>query len=98
MTFYLTRQAEEDVIGIYLYTAETFGMAQADSYHEKLQAAFCLLGEQPLIARERTEIDPPVRIHPCGAHIIIYTLSTDGSVLIVRVRHGSEDWISEQQE
>lgn len=97
MTFRLTRQAEGDVVGIYLYTAETFGITQADAYHDKLEATFNLLGAHPYMAREHTEIDPPVRVHPCGSHIIIYTVSADDSVLVVRVRHGSEDWISDYQ-
>jgi len=92
VTFRLTRQAERDVIDIYLYTAEAFGITQADAYHDKLATTFHLLGEQPYMARERKEIDPPVRVHPCGAHIIIYIVSADENVLIVRVRHGSEDW------
>jgi toxin ParE1/3/4 len=33
-----------------------------------------------------------VRVHPCGSHIIIYTVNKAGGVLIVRVRHGREDW------
>jgi toxin ParE1/3/4 len=98
LTFCLTRQAEEDVIGIYLYTAETFGIPQADAYHNKLEATFNLLGAQPYMARERTEINPPVRVHPCGSHIIIYTVSVDESVLVVRVQHGSEDWISNYED
>lgn len=97
MTFRLTRKAEGDVIGIYHYSAETFGIAQADAYHDKLEATFRILAAQPRIARERTEINPPVRVHPCGSHIIIYVVSGDDSVLIVRVRHGSEDWISDHQ-
>ena len=56
MTFRLTRQAEGDVIDIYLYSAGTFGIAQADAYHDKLEATFRLLADQPYIARERTEI------------------------------------------
>ena len=97
MIFRLTRQAEGDIIDIYLYTAETFGITQADAYHNKLKATFNLLGAQPYMARERTEIDPPVRVHPCGSHIIIYTVARDESVLVVRVRHESEDWISNYQ-
>lgn len=97
MTFYLTREAEQDVISIYLYSAETFGPVQAEAYHEKLAATFRRLAEQPRIARLRTEIDPPVRVHACGAHIIIYGIQPDDSVLIVRVRHGSEDWMADDQ-
>ncbi len=96
MSYRLTRRAELDLIGIYRFGAETFGLAQADSYHDRLEAMFRLLSEQPLLARERTEIDPPVRVHPCGSHVIVYVTTDDGDVLIVRVRHGSEDWESDE--
>jgi len=98
VTFYLTQEAERDVIDIYLYSAGTFGPAQADAYHDKLDASFRLLADQPYMARIRTEIDPPVRVHACGVHIIIYSVQPDESVLIVRVRHGREDWINDYQQ
>ncbi|MBC8518911.1 MAG: type II toxin-antitoxin system RelE/ParE family toxin [Gammaproteobacteria bacterium] len=35
----------------------------------------------------------PVRIHPIQSHITIYTISDDGNVFIIRIRHGHEDWL-----
>ena len=40
----------------------------------------------------RSEITPPVRCHPHGAHLIIYRSEDDGGVTILRIRHASEDW------
>lgn len=68
-----------------------FGLAQAERYHARLQRTFELLADNPEMARERPELSPPARIHPCGSHIVIYVVHDDG-VLIVRVRHGREDW------
>lgn len=70
-----------------------FGLAQAERYHARLQRAFDLLAANPTMARERSELSPPVRIHPCGSHIILYIVVADSDVLIVRVRHGREDWV-----
>lgn len=95
MTFRLTRKAEGDVIEIYRYTTLTFGVAQADAYYAELQATFQLIARQPYIARARAEIDPPVRIHRHGPRVVIYVVSADESVLIVRVRHGREDWLTD---
>lgn len=92
MTFRLTGQAETDIIQIYRYTAGTFGLAQADAYHARLERTFQIIDDQPRLARERREISPPVRVHLCGAHIIIYIIAPNESALIVRVRHASEDW------
>ena len=37
------------------------------------------------------EITPPVRVHPCGSHMIVYEINKLG-VLILRVRHHRENW------
>jgi len=93
MPYRLSRKAEEDVIDIFLAGARELGLPQAGRYHELLGAAFEFLASNPFAARERMEITPPVRVHPVGAHLIIYTLNVDGEVFILRVRHGHEDWI-----
>ncbi|MBU1383478.1 MAG: type II toxin-antitoxin system RelE/ParE family toxin [Alphaproteobacteria bacterium] len=87
----LTRAAEEDVIHVYLESARLFGRLQADRYLDGLECAFDFVAHHPLAARERQEINPPVRIHAYGAHIIVYLVEPDG-VLILRIRHGRENW------
>ncbi|WP_162622909.1 type II toxin-antitoxin system RelE/ParE family toxin [Salinisphaera orenii] len=72
MTVRLTRQAEDDLITLYIDGATRFGSVQADQYYDRLSQAIRLAGEQPYMARQRDEIEPPVRGHPCGAHILIY--------------------------
>ena len=47
------------------------------------------------MARQRRELSPPMRIHPFKAHLLIYRIEEDGDILIVRVRHGHEDWTDE---
>lgn len=95
MSYRLTRRAAADVIAIHCHGAARFGTAQADAYHDRLERAFALLAIHPYLARERTELVPPVRVHPVGAHVIVYRVEADGAVLIVRVRHGHEDWQSD---
>jgi toxin ParE1/3/4 len=95
LPFRLTRKAEGDVIGIYVEGVRMFGEAQAERYHQQLANVFDLIGRNPQIARERGEITPPVRVHPHQAHLIVYVVDNDGAALIVRVRHGREDWESD---
>jgi toxin ParE1/3/4 len=71
--------------------AAEFGVDQAERYHEGLISAFDLLAANPLLARERTEFNPPVRLHPYQAHMIAYVVRDDG-ILIIRVLHGRQDW------
>jgi toxin ParE1/3/4 len=94
VSWHLTREAEADIIDIYRYGARTFGTALADAYHDRLEKTFDLLAAFPEMARERAELDPPMRVHACNPHIIIYTTAPDGSIQIIRVRHGREDWTS----
>lgn len=97
-SYQLTRAASDDLVAIYLYGLERFGPAQADGYHDGLEATFNFLGEYPRAAREREEIRSPVRIYPYKAHLIVYELGPNDNVLILRVRHAREDWLSEMDE
>lgn len=92
--FRLTRAAAEDLTGIFLQGIEQFGLPQADTYHEGLSAIFEFLADYPQAARLREEISPPVRVHPYKAHLVIYDVGDEDKVIILRVRHGREDWIS----
>jgi toxin ParE1/3/4 len=60
-----------------------------------LFAIFGLIAANPRMARERLELSPPMRIYPSKAHLIIYRIEEGGDILIVRVRHGHEDWLGE---
>lgn len=92
-SYRFTKPATDDLVTIYLAGLEQFGVAQADRYHDGLERMFAFLAQTPRAARMREELDPPVRAHPFKAHIIIYD-ETDDGILILRVRHGREDWIS----
>lgn len=95
MAFNLTAAAKGDLIHTYIEGVRLFGIAQAEKYQDKLEERFGLLSANPRMARERPELTPPVRINSCGSHIIIYVIDDHGDVLIVRVRHGREDWIND---
>lgn len=92
-SYRFTKAATDDLVAIYLAGLEQFGLAQADRYHDGLERMFAFLAQSPRAARMREELDPPVRAHPFKAHIIVYD-ETDDGILILRVRHGREDWIS----
>ena len=83
-------QAEQDLVEIWLYTFNEWGEYQAGKYLDDLDAVIRLLGEQPLICRERTELNPPVRIHHHAHHPIAYQVLEDG-ISVVRVLHESMD-------
>ncbi|WP_430431995.1 type II toxin-antitoxin system RelE/ParE family toxin [Oceanicaulis sp.] len=92
MSYKLSRAAEDDIIALYFDGVRQFGTSQADRYLTDLEMAFHFLAAHPFAARERTEIEPPVRCHAHGAHIVIYLVNPAAEVLILRIRHGREDW------
>ncbi|MDX9768367.1 MAG: type II toxin-antitoxin system RelE/ParE family toxin [Ectothiorhodospiraceae bacterium] len=94
MPYTLSRKAEDDIISIFLDGAGRFGLQQAERYHDLLERTFRFLADNPLAARERHELIPPIRIHPVQSHIVLYTVDGNGDVFIVRVRHGHEDWVT----
>ncbi|PHP64956.1 plasmid stabilization protein ParE [Zhengella mangrovi] len=87
----LTPQAVADLEAIWLYTAETWSVRQADLYTDSFAQSFETLLTMPEIARERAEFTPPVRIHPSGQHHIVYRIEAD-HILIIRILGGGQDW------
>jgi toxin ParE1/3/4 len=91
MGYKLSRKAEDDLLAIYRIGAAEFGTDQAQHYFAGLEDALDFLATYPRAARERLEIDPPIRAHPHKSHLIIYIIQGD-DILILRVRHAREDW------
>lgn len=95
MAFSLSVHAEEDIISIAEEGIRIFGALVAKRYHDDLFALFELIAANPRMARERHEISPPVRIHPFKAHLVVYRINDDGSIFVIRIRHGHEDWAAD---
>jgi len=95
VAYTLSAEAEEDVIAIFISGAELFGVAQAEHYHDDLEKIFDFLSTHPQAARIREELTHAVRVHPYTSHIILYTVSENNDVFIIRVRHAHEDWINQ---
>jgi len=91
MHYTLTEEAEEDVIHLLAESGRRFGLHQARNYYAGLLECFSFLGENPRAARERTELDPPVRAHPYGPHIVIYKMDGE-DIIILAIRHSRENW------
>lgn len=92
----LSVEASEDLIAIYIQSHDQFGPRQADRYQDELEALFNRLSASPGVARLRTDYDPPIRVFTFKAHVVIYDEEPEG-VLIQRVRHWHEDWLSDPQ-
>ncbi|QYE35525.1 type II toxin-antitoxin system RelE/ParE family toxin [Polymorphobacter sp. PAMC 29334] len=93
----LSRAADDDIDAIFFAGIEMFGVAHAETYYAGLSAALAFLADNPFAARLRREIEPPVRAWRHKAHLIVYEVDTDG-ILVLRVRHGREDWLGSGEE
>lgn len=90
----LSEEADEDLVAIFIQGCDLFGPRQADLYVDEIWATFPKLAKHPEMARLRTEFEPPFRIFRFKAHLIFYDQDADG-LLILRIRHGHEDWRSD---
>jgi toxin ParE1/3/4 len=91
VTYRLSESADQDLLRHYAESAQRFGLAHADRYFDGLEATFEFLAQYPHAARERTDLSPPLRAHPYKAHVILFQIE-DGGIVVVRLRHGHEDW------
>jgi len=91
--FQLRPEARRDMLHIWAFGADRWGRHQADAYARKLNGIFEMLAEMPGIGREHVFFDPPVRMHPAGVHMVVYTTGPDG-VAILRVLGARQDWMA----
>lgn len=87
----LSPRAHADLDDIWRFSAETWSIEQADRYIDELVTVFETLAALPLLARERTEFDPPVRIHVHRSHLIVYVVRDD-HVAVLRLLGSRQDW------
>jgi len=90
-SYRLKKLAEIDFEKIWLYTAKKWSVVQAIKYTTELERVFWVLADNPLMCRERFEFKPPVRIHHHGSHLIIYKMTVEQHISIVRVLHEGMD-------
>lgn len=94
----VSEEADRDLDALYRQGVEMFGVAQADRYVDGLLSALDLIADFPGAARLRTELKPPIRAYPYKSHLVLYDIDPTGEVLIVRIRHGHEDWAGQASE
>jgi len=91
----LSQLAEQDLIDLFLDGVEKFGLRHAEAYNDLLANTFGFLADNPKAARLREEIDTGVRIHPVQAQLVVIRVEADDEVVIIRVRDGHEDWVTD---
>lgn len=88
-----SQQASRDIDEIYLYGFINFGENQADLYSEKMKNLILeTLCRNPLIGRLDGRVNPAIRRFDFESHVIFYDV-TDTVIFIVRILHGSVDFV-----
>lgn len=77
-------EAHNDLVDIIFYGNENFGPVQSSKYVAQIRNAIELIGLNPEMARLRTELERPVRIHTVGSHIVVFDIE-EGMIVIVRI-------------
>lgn len=85
--------AEADLRAIFWQGLERFGPNQTERYLSELEDLFAHLGRYPDACRLRSDLVPPVRVCPHGAHVILYEQSQN-TVVILRIRSARENWLA----
>lgn len=91
MAYRGSRRSQSDLTEIYLHGAAEFGRAQSEAYVRALREALDFLAVHLHAGRDRTELARPIRTHPHRAHVIVYRVSDDSSILVVRILHSRQD-------
>lgn len=77
----LTLAAEEDLRGIWLYTYETWGFDQAETYFDQIERCCEAVGERQARSKIIDELPNNVRIHRCEHHYLVW-LDEDRPIII----------------
>lgn len=89
--YLLSPAARADLDDIFDYTAQQWGLDQAETYVRGLQHAIERAAADPRIGRSCDEIRPGYRKLVAGSHTLYYRLTGDGVVDVVRILHQRMD-------
>jgi toxin ParE1/3/4 len=86
----LTEAAEEDLIGIWQWTVDRWGIAQADRYHAALEACCERLAQRRVQGRP-VEGFEAILLHRCERHVIFYTMEASDRLIVLAILHKRMD-------
>lgn len=82
----LSNLAAKDFEGIFEYTLINFGVRKADEYTSSLHDILEIIGSNPLLGSECTEVSAGVRRHNHFKHVIFYRCRAD-DIFVIRILH-----------
>ena len=89
--FVFKPRAHADLDEIWDYTADRWGLEQAETYIRRLWKDIQTVADKPSLGQECAEVRPGYRKYPSGSHVLFYRPTTDG-IDIVRILHERMDY------
>jgi toxin ParE1/3/4 len=90
-TYVLSNRAREDLREIWNYTADRWGVSQADSYIRGLHRAMQTVANDPDRARSCDHLRAGYRKYSAAAHVLFVRAIADG-IEVVRILHQRMDF------
>lgn len=89
--FVLSPRAETDLDEIWDYTADRWGLDQAETYTRDIWQRIEAVAQRPAMGQDASDIRAGYYKISCGSHVLFYRLIADG-VDIVRILHERMDF------
>ena len=86
----ITPKAESDLIGIWMYTCEEWGVGQADKYLDQMETGMKQLINHPSLGVNYAYVLPEYRRLQIEYHAVFYQV-LESEVLVIRVLHEDMD-------
>jgi len=86
-----SKLAEEDLLAIFLYGIDNYGVKKAQQYSAEIDRAFNLLTDYPDMGKTREELSPGALSFSVGSHVIFYRKITE-QIEIARILHRRMDY------
>lgn len=87
----LTFAAEEDLRGIWRYTYETWGLDQAETYLDRIEACCEAIGDKGTRSKTLDGLSDSIRIHRCEHHYIVWL--DENWPIIIAILHERMDFM-----
>lgn len=84
--FYLTPDAQSDLIGIRRFTLQEWGIGQSQEYLSGIQQTLHLLSETPSLGKARPDVGQGVHCFPYRSHVIYY-MTHEQNLVVIGVLH-----------
>jgi toxin ParE1/3/4 len=92
MKYRLIPAAEDDLVGIWKYTAKTWGREQAVRYHHQLETCFNRIAQDRISTKPIVGIPKNLRSARCQHHYVFFI--PGDPVIIVAILHEKMDFLS----